>query len=56
MQPLELVTDTVDGVSRCGEASAEAESIDDLFARLEAGGQLLRLDPSVTPTMFHVQR
>ena len=54
VQPLELVTDTVDGVSRCGEASAEAESIDDLFARLEAGGQLLRLDPSVTPTMFHI--
>jgi hypothetical protein len=53
VQPLELVTDTVDGVSRSVEASAEAESIDDLFARLEACGQLLRLDLRVTPTMYH---
>ena len=53
LQPLELVTDTIDGVSRCVEASAEADSIDDLFARLEACGQLLRLDERVTPTMYH---
>jgi hypothetical protein len=53
VQPLELVTDTIDGVSRSVEASAEAESIDDLFARLEASEQLLRLDPTVAPTMFH---
>ena len=31
---------------------AEAESVDDLFARAEASGQLLRLDPSVKPTMY----
>ena len=53
LQPLELVTDTIDGVSRCVEASAEAGSIDDLFARLEASDQLLRLDEQVTPTMYH---
>lgn len=53
VQPLELVTDTVDGLSRSVEASAEAESIDELFSRLESGGQLLRLDPSVVPTMYH---
>jgi hypothetical protein len=53
VQPLELVTDTIDGVSRGVEASAEAESVDDLFARLEACGQLLRLDPNVAPTMYH---
>jgi hypothetical protein len=53
VQPLELVTDTIDGVSRGVEASAEAESVDDLFARLEAIGQLLRLDPQVAPTMYH---
>ncbi len=53
VQPLELVTDTVDGVSRCVEASAEADSVDDLFARLEACGQLLRLDTSAPPTMYH---
>ena len=53
VQPLELVTDTIDGFSRGVEASAEAESVPDLFARLEACGQLLRLDPDVTPTMYH---
>ncbi len=53
LQPLELVTDTIDGVSLGVEASAEAESADDLFARLEDCGQLLRLDPSVAPTMYH---
>ncbi len=53
LQPLELVTDTVDGVSRCAEASAEADSIDDLFARLEACDQLLRLDEKTVPTMYH---
>jgi hypothetical protein len=53
LQPLELVTDTVDGFSRAVEASAEAESIEDLFARLEACDHLLRLDSTVTPTMYH---
>lgn len=35
------------------EAVAEAESIADLFERLEKAGSLLRLDPNVTPQMFH---
>lgn len=35
------------------EAVAQATSIDDLFVRLEAAGQLLRLDPSIQPTMYH---
>lgn len=35
------------------QAIAEAESIDDMFDRLEAGGYFLRLDPSVRPSMFH---
>ncbi len=34
------------------EASALATSIDDLFERLEATGQLLRLDEAVRPTMY----
>ena len=34
------------------EASAQASSIEDLFARLEHNGLLLRLDSSVTPTMY----
>jgi hypothetical protein len=53
VQPLELLTDTVDGFSRAVEASAEAESVEDLFARLEACEHLFRLDSSVTPTMYH---
>ncbi|MDP1793119.1 MAG: NAD(P)-binding protein [Acidimicrobiales bacterium] len=32
-------------------AASEAESLDDLFLRLEASGVMLRIDPSVTPTM-----
>ncbi|MEZ5042085.1 MAG: hypothetical protein R2828_19465 [Saprospiraceae bacterium] len=35
------------------EALAAATSIDDLFDRLEAKGVLLRIDPTVRPTMFH---
>ena len=34
-------------------AFAEATSIDDAFLRMEATGQMLRIDPSRTPTMFH---
>lgn len=37
--------------TRLGAIGA-ADSIDDLFARLEAGGNLLRLDPTVPPTMY----
>lgn len=35
------------------EAIVEADSIDDVFLRLEAKGVLLRLDPSVKPTLHH---
>lgn len=34
------------------DAIAAATSIDELLARLEADGLLLRLDPAVTPTMY----
>lgn len=33
------------------EAAAAAESADDLFLRLEAAGVMIRIDPTVTPTM-----
>lgn len=36
------------------KALAEASSVDDLFLRLEACGNLLRIDPARTPTMFHL--
>ena len=32
-------------------AAADAESLDDLFLRLEAAGVMLRLDDDVVPTM-----
>jgi hypothetical protein len=51
-QPLDLVARLMEGVSRNLEASALAESVDDLFRRLEASEQLIRLDPSIEPTMF----
>ena len=35
------------------KALAEAGSVEDLFERLEAAGQMLRLDRSQTPRMFH---
>lgn len=33
------------------QAASDAASLDDLFLRLEAAGVMLRIDPSVTPTM-----
>ncbi len=43
---------TVGGFAKQTEASALATSVDDLFDRLEATGQLLRLDEAVRPTMY----
>jgi hypothetical protein len=51
-QPLEHVSSLMEGVSLCLESAAEAESVDDLFRRLEACGQLVRLDADVEPTMY----
>ena len=34
-------------------AFAEGSSAEDIFARLEAAGVMLRIEPAVTPTMFH---
>ena len=35
------------------EAIPDAESVDELFERFEAAGAMLRIDPSIRPTMFH---
>jgi hypothetical protein len=51
-QPLELVPRLIEGVSLYLEAAAQAEDIPDLFRRLEASGQLIRLDPAVEPAMY----
>jgi hypothetical protein len=34
------------------ESVVQADSVEDLFARLEASGELSRIDPDVTPTMY----
>jgi hypothetical protein len=52
MQPLDLVGRMLEGVARNLECAAEAESVADLFRRLEASEQLLRVDESVEPTMY----
>jgi hypothetical protein len=52
-QPLAQVATFVDGLSLQIEAAARARDVDDLFRRLEATGQLIRLDLDVEPTMIH---
>jgi hypothetical protein len=52
LQPLDLVTNVIEGVSLDLESAAQAENTEDLFRRLEACGQLFRLDPDVEPTMY----
>ena len=44
---------SVSSVADQMEALAEATSVDDLFVRFEACGASYRLDPDITPTMFH---
>ena len=51
-QPLDLVTAIIEDVAAQLEAAAEADSVGDLFARLEANGHLIRLDKRVEPTMY----
>jgi len=48
----ELVGTMFEGISLQVEAAARATSIGDLFERLNATAQLLRVDESVTPTMY----
>jgi hypothetical protein len=52
-QPQALLPDSFRGLAVQFEAMAQAASIQDLFARLEAQGIFLRIDPGVAPTMFH---
>ncbi|MGI8794081.1 MAG: NAD(P)-binding protein [Acidimicrobiales bacterium] len=52
IQPLSLVGRLADWLARQNEASAEAEDLHDLMARLEDNGSIIRLDPAVEPTFF----
>jgi hypothetical protein len=51
-QPLELVGSLIEGLSLQVQAAACAENVADLFHRLEACGQLVRLEEAVEPTMY----
>jgi hypothetical protein len=52
-QPHTMLPEFFAGVGLQMEAMAQAQSLDDLFLRLEAEGFFLRLDPAVMPTMMH---
>ena len=49
----EFFENTIGGQAAQFEALAQAESIPDLFDRLEKSGVLLRIDTTVKPKMFH---
>jgi hypothetical protein len=51
-QPLEQVGSIMEGLSLDAEAGAQADSIEDLFARLEDSGRLVRVDPAYQATMY----
>jgi hypothetical protein len=51
-QPLDLLPDFYRGMAIQIEAMAQATSLADLFARLEAAQFVLRVDPEVAPAMF----
>ena len=52
-QPHTLLPEFYRGLGLQFQAMAQAESVDDLFLRLEADGYLLRVDRAVMPTMLH---
>jgi hypothetical protein len=49
----EFFQHSVGGMAQQLKAIAEASNVEDLFLRLEAAGQMLRIDQQKTPTMFH---
>ncbi|MFK7800140.1 MAG: NAD(P)/FAD-dependent oxidoreductase [Anaerolineae bacterium] len=54
VQPgLDFFEKTVGGFAANVEAMRDATSVDDLFLRMEAAGTMLRIDPDVTPRMYH---
>ena len=53
LQPGPLFADPIaTAAAEYGRAVLDAQSLDDLFERVEASGRLLRLDPHVRPTMY----
>lgn len=52
VQPLAQVGAVMEGLALDAEAGANADSVADLFERLEGSGRLLRIDPSSPATMY----
>lgn len=50
---MEFFHHSIGGQAEQMDAFAQATSVQDLFLRLEAAGQMLRIDPQHVPTMFH---
>ncbi len=50
---LEFFNHSIGGESNKLAAFAEAKSVEEVFLKLESLGQMLRIDPSHNPTMFH---
>jgi hypothetical protein len=50
---VEYFEHSIGGVAKQMKALAEASSVEDMYERLEASGQMLRIDPSHKPSMFH---
>jgi hypothetical protein len=50
---LEFFNESIGGEADKMAAFAEAKSIEDVFLKLESLGQMLRIDPNHSPTMFH---
>jgi hypothetical protein len=50
---LEFFFDSIGAEADKLEAIASAKSVDTLFLQLESQGQMLRIDPKQTPSMFH---
>lgn len=53
VQPLDLVSSTIRSRASEVKATAEAEDLADLYARAEQAGAIHRLDPEVSPELFH---
>ena len=53
-QPLDKVGSFIISWAAAVEAAAAATSIPDLFGRLEEAGELMRVDPSIEPTMYRM--
>lgn len=49
----EFFHNTIGSIAAQFEAIAQADSVDDLFQRLEQAGVLLRIDQQIKPQMFH---